>query len=297
MTAGTCGPHSTWSSPLAAALQRFLEGKWAAGYRYRAEAQALGALDRLLSETLSPTDPVITSAIVRTFVARRGTESETTRAHRLTLIREVCRFLALDDPRTFVPAARFLGIQRRTSVPRVLSLDEGRRFLDACDTAGPAPQLAAARPRPPDAAGPAVSHGLACRGSPSPHPRGRRSGDGGAPHSRHQVRQVAARAPGRRCRGSTCTLPAHAHGRARRADTGRAVLPRPVRPAVLALPPCVTPSTRSWPSRGFPAGHLPRARGHRQHAALPPADRRRRRRPHPQHRCRPLGCPHAVEHA
>ena len=46
----------------------------------------------------------------------------------------MCRFLALDDPRTFVPAARFLGIQRRTGVPRVLSLDEGRRFLDACDT-------------------------------------------------------------------------------------------------------------------------------------------------------------------
>ncbi len=33
MTAGTGGPHSTWSSPLAAALQRFLEGKRAAGYR------------------------------------------------------------------------------------------------------------------------------------------------------------------------------------------------------------------------------------------------------------------------
>ena len=134
MTAATGGPHSTWSSPLAAALQRFLEGKRAAGYRYRAEAKALGVLDRFLGETLSPTDPVITSDIVRAFVARRGTESETTRAHRLTLIREVCRFLALDDPRTFVPAARFLGIHRRTRVPRVLSLEEGRRFLDACDT-------------------------------------------------------------------------------------------------------------------------------------------------------------------
>ena len=112
MTAATGGPHSTWSSPLAAALQRFLEGKRAAGYRYRAEAKALGVLDRFLGETLSPTDPVITSDIVRAFVARRGTESETTRAHRLTLLREVCRFLALDDPRTFVPAARFLGIHR-----------------------------------------------------------------------------------------------------------------------------------------------------------------------------------------
>ena len=134
MTPGTCGPPSLWSSPLAAALQRFLELKRAAGYRYRAEAEMLSVLDRFLGETLSATDPVITNDIVRAFVARRGTESETTRANRLTLIREVCRFLALDDPRTFVPAARFLGIRRRNSVPRVLSLDEGRRFLNACDT-------------------------------------------------------------------------------------------------------------------------------------------------------------------
>ena len=134
MTAATDGPHPTWSSPLATALQRFLKGKRAAGYRYRAEAQRLGVLDRFLRETLSPTDPVITSDIVRAFVARRGTESETTRVHRLTLIREVCRFVALDDPRTFLPEARFLGIHRHTSVPRVLSLKEGRRFLDACDT-------------------------------------------------------------------------------------------------------------------------------------------------------------------
>ena len=64
----------------------------------------------------TPALNAITSDIVRALVARRGTESETTRAHRLTLIREVCRFLALDDPRTFIPAARFLGIQRRTVV-------------------------------------------------------------------------------------------------------------------------------------------------------------------------------------
>lgn len=134
MTAGEHGPCPTFSSPLGAVLGRFLEGKRAAGYHYRNEGRALGALDRTLSETLSATDPVITPAIVRTFVARHGTESETTRAHRLTLIREVCRCLALDDPRTFVPGARFLGIRRRTGVPRVLSLEEGRRFLAACDT-------------------------------------------------------------------------------------------------------------------------------------------------------------------
>lgn len=123
----------TFSSPLARALDRFLEGKRAAGYRYRDEARALGVLDRFLAETLPPDDPVITLEIVRAFVARRGQESETTRAHRLSLIRELCRFLALEEPRTALPGPRFLGIHRRPFVARVLSHAEGRRFLEACD--------------------------------------------------------------------------------------------------------------------------------------------------------------------
>jgi len=75
---------------------------------------------------------VITLAIVHDYVARRGAESETTRAHRLTLIREVCRFLRLDDPRVVIPDRRSLRIVRCKFVPRVLSREEGRRFLQAC---------------------------------------------------------------------------------------------------------------------------------------------------------------------
>ena len=207
MTAGTCGPHSTWSSPLAATLQRFLEGKRAARYRHPREAEMLNVLDRFLAETLSLTDPVITSDIVRAFVARRGTESETTRAHRLTLIREVCRFLALDDPRTFVPAARFLGIQPRSGVPRVLSLDEGRRSLDACDTlhrhrSSPRRELILRT-----LLVLLYLTGLRADEGPSPHLGGRRSADRRAPHSRHQVRQVPTRARGRQRRGSTRAVP------------------------------------------------------------------------------------------
>lgn len=235
MTAGTCGSPSTWSSPLAAALQRFLELKRAAGYRYRAEAEMLSVLDRFLGETLSPTDPVITNDIVRAFVARRGTESETTRAHRLTLIREVCRFLALDDPRTFVPAARFLGIRPRTGVPRVLSLHEGRRFLDACDTldrhrSSPRREL--------------ILRTLLVL----LYLTGLRAGEGlrltladvdletavlrirDTKFGKSRLVPVAADVAAR-------ALSGHGHGRARRADAGRAVLPGAVRPAVLALGP------------------------------------------------------------
>jgi integrase/recombinase XerD len=129
----TPGARPIFISPLASALDRFLDGKRAAGYRYRDEARALGVLDRFLAGRLSPDAPVVTMEIVRAFVARRGEESETTRQHRLSLIRAFCRFLALEQPRTALPGPRFLGIHRRTFVARVLTLAEGRRFLEGCE--------------------------------------------------------------------------------------------------------------------------------------------------------------------
>jgi integrase len=130
-------PDSRFVSPLAAQLTRFLAQKHAMGYRYRDEARALRELDRFLAPRLCENDPLITSAIVHDYVARRNAESETTRSHRLTLIREVCRFLRLDDARVMVPDRRFLRIVRWKFVPRVLSRDEGKRFLKACAQLSP----------------------------------------------------------------------------------------------------------------------------------------------------------------
>lgn len=121
-----------FTSPLAPKLLQFLAQKHAMGYRYREESRTLRELDLFLETRLSLEDPVITVAIVHDYVARRGTESETTRAHRLTLMREVCRFLHLEDARTVVPDRRSLRIVRHKFVPRVLSREEGRRFLNAC---------------------------------------------------------------------------------------------------------------------------------------------------------------------
>ncbi len=119
-------------SPLAPMLVQFLTQKHAMGYRYREEGRALRELDRFLNTRLSPEDPVVTLEIVHDYIARRGTESESNRAHRLTLMREVCRFLRLEDDRTVVPDRRSLRIVRQKFVPRVLSRDEGKRFLQAC---------------------------------------------------------------------------------------------------------------------------------------------------------------------
>ena len=133
MSRATPLPIPAFSSPLASAISRFLAFKRAAGCRYREEASALLRLDQWLITVLASDDPVITLDVVRRFVARRGQESETTRAHRLSLIRQVCRFLALEEPRTSIPAPRFLGIHRRPFVARVLSQEEGRRFLPTCE--------------------------------------------------------------------------------------------------------------------------------------------------------------------
>lgn len=119
-------------SPLASQLAQFLTLKQAMGYRYRDGLGALRDLDRFLNTRLSVDDPLITLAMAHDYVARRGPESETTREHRLTLIREVCRFLRIDDVRVVVPDRRSLRIVRSKFVPRVLNRDEGRRFLQAC---------------------------------------------------------------------------------------------------------------------------------------------------------------------
>lgn len=134
MTTTTLRLTPTFGSPIAAALARFLAAKRAAGYRYREEAGALRVLDRFLLDRMPAADPILTMDLARAFVARWGTESDCTRDHRLSLLREVCRFLALDEPRTATIPPRWLGIHRRTFVPRVLTHDEGRRFLEACQT-------------------------------------------------------------------------------------------------------------------------------------------------------------------
>jgi integrase/recombinase XerD len=130
-------PSPEFSSPVASALRSFLEFKRAAGYRYHEEAGALRRLDQFLRAHLRAEDPVISLDVIRAYVAQRGHESESTRGHRVSLLRQFCRFLALEQPRTTVPGPRFLGICRRPFLPRVLTREEGGRFLRACATLPP----------------------------------------------------------------------------------------------------------------------------------------------------------------
>lgn len=120
---------SGYSSVLAPQLERFLSHKRSLGFAYRAEARLLGKLDAQAADEAA--DAVLDESLVRRFVSG-GTRG--CRSHRLTVVRQLARFLALEQPRTFVPPRRFLGIRRTKPVLRILSREEARRFFEACDT-------------------------------------------------------------------------------------------------------------------------------------------------------------------
>jgi integrase len=118
---------SVFTSPLASHFDRFLEHKLALGFAYHREKAFLRELDRFAA--LSNGD-VLSETLVRGFLSGF---SHAARSARLTLVRQLAHFLVLEDPRTFVPPRRFLGIRRKRAAIRVLSRDEACRFLDSCD--------------------------------------------------------------------------------------------------------------------------------------------------------------------
>jgi integrase len=120
-----------FTSPLKEELEGFLEYKRAAGCRYQTEEFTLRYLDRFLASHLAAKDPVITLDLVRAFV-QQGQCSNTTRGHRLALVRQFCRYLAIEDARTAIPPRSFLGLRRRPYVQRILTRDESKRFLATC---------------------------------------------------------------------------------------------------------------------------------------------------------------------
>ena len=118
---------STFGSPLAAHLASFLSHKRSLGATYRNESWLLGEFDRLAMGEAA--GAVLDESLVRRFVSV-GTRGS--RSHRLTLVRQLARFLAVEEPRTFVPPRRFLGACRLRPVVRVLSRQEAGRFFEAC---------------------------------------------------------------------------------------------------------------------------------------------------------------------
>jgi integrase len=114
-------------SPFEAQIARFLAHKRALGFVYRREQNFLDEFSRLAS---SRQETLLSEALARQYLS---CWSEAGRPNRLTIVRALARFLVIEEPRTFIPPSRFLGIRRRRPPVRVFSREEACRFLAACD--------------------------------------------------------------------------------------------------------------------------------------------------------------------
>jgi integrase/recombinase XerD len=118
---------TTFTSSLGPAMERFLAHKRALGFAYHREEIFLREIDLF---ALREQSDFVSENLVRIYLS---TFSPLARPQRLTLIHQWTRFLMCEEPCTFIPPARFLGIRRKRAVIRVLSRSEAGRFLDACD--------------------------------------------------------------------------------------------------------------------------------------------------------------------
>lgn len=116
-----------FTSPFGSRIEQFLAHKRALGFTYGREEGFLAEFDRFAA---SQQQDVLSEDLVRTYLSRLGQGS---RPNHLTVLRQLARFLVIEEPRTFVPLTRFLGTRRRRSVVRVLSRSEAGQFLKACE--------------------------------------------------------------------------------------------------------------------------------------------------------------------
>ena len=118
---------SAFTSSIGPQIERFLAHKRALGFTYRREEAFLHELDRF---AVREQNDFVSENLVRIYLSTFGQRA---RPARRTLIHQLARFLVFEEPRTFSPPARFLGIRRQRPVIRVLSRAEASQFLDACD--------------------------------------------------------------------------------------------------------------------------------------------------------------------
>lgn len=120
---------SSFASSLAPRLTAFVEHKRSLGHKYDGEVKALRGFDRFLAAR-GTTEATLTEEMVSAFVLSLPKPS---RSNAVSLLRQLGRFLAADDPAVFVAPPKHLNVRRRRATIRVFTLAEVRLFLDATE--------------------------------------------------------------------------------------------------------------------------------------------------------------------
>src|SRR5215467_14374402 len=129
-------PSPRFQSVLSALMEKFLQEKHACGYAYHEATRMLRHLDSfLLQEGLATYE--LPGSFARKWLAKKAHESARTHQQRITVFRQFSRFLVRLGYSAYVPDSTLAARNRSTFVPRMLSDEELRKFLQALDALEP----------------------------------------------------------------------------------------------------------------------------------------------------------------
>ncbi len=129
-------PSKAFESVLSACMEKFLQEKHACGYAYREQARILQRLDNfLVQEGLATCE--LPRSIARKWLAKKAHESAGTHQGRIIVTRQFSCFLLRLGYSAYVPDSTLGARNRSTFVPRMLTGEELRKFLQAVDALQP----------------------------------------------------------------------------------------------------------------------------------------------------------------
>lgn len=124
--------NSTFHSVLAPLMEAFVEEKRACGYRYNVGDYNLGRLDEhLCTEGLTTID--LPRSMAKKWLSKRAHESARTQQVRITILRQFSKYLVRHGYSAYVPDSTLSSRSIPHFVPRILTLEEIQRVLQAAD--------------------------------------------------------------------------------------------------------------------------------------------------------------------
>ena len=125
-----------FQSCLAGPIQTFIDLRRLSGTEYKSQAQLLGYFDRFLVEQ-SRTEPRITRQIADRYQQSLSRLSPGSVSNRLSVVRQLCQYLARTDPLGYVPEPLRTDRSKTAHQPYIYSESELHALLQAASELGP----------------------------------------------------------------------------------------------------------------------------------------------------------------
>jgi len=126
-------------SPLAPVIEQFVQTKLASGYQFRAGIALLVRLDRYLCEK-ALAECELPRPLVHEWVAKRPNEHPNTQQDRISIVRQLARFMHHLEYQAYVPDRSLLSKASSDFSPRVFTHAEVQQLLCAVDQLPPTSQ-------------------------------------------------------------------------------------------------------------------------------------------------------------